>query len=389
MSCTRIVQARFSIFVLTIALAAYPARAATENVILAFIENNGVSPTGTNPVTGLISDSAGNLYGTTNSGVVYELSPSGGGGWNETILHTFAGSPDGQDPAGALVMDTARNLYGSTFKGGTYGKGILYELSPAGTGWTETILYNFADKKGGEYPDGAMLMDHAGNFYLITGATVIEVSPAEGGYTSRKIYRGYPEDNIGGMTMDASGNIFAVSETSVLEITQNHKGGWSTRVLHEFAGSPNDGSSGWGNPTFDAAGNLYGTTQGGGATGGGTVFELTPGKHGKWSETILYSFSAEPYPSSGIVFDAAGNAYGDTMFGGNSASGSVFELTAPVQKGNYKLLWSFNGSDGDLPTGSPVLDKAGNLYGATFAGGPQQPDCSGENGCGVIYQIIP
>jgi uncharacterized repeat protein (TIGR03803 family) len=379
----------FVVAVLALGFVAYPADAATENVILTFIDNNGNSPTGSNPTTGLISDAAGNLYGTTYSGVVYELSSNGDGGWNETILHTFAGSPDGQDPAGDLLLDNGGNLYGSTFDGGTYGNGILYKLSPAGTNWTETILYNFSGKPGDEHPYGPLLMDRAGNFYLVTGSTIVEVSPVGGSYTSRKIHRGDAGDNIGGLTMDASGNIFCVSESAVFELAPNKKGGWSPHVLHKFAGSPDDGASGWGNPIFDVAGNLYGTTQGGGATGGGTVFELIPGKHGKWSETTLYSFEGQPNPSSGIVFDAAGNAYGTTMEGGDSAAGTVFELVAPVQNGRYQLLWSFNDSNGDLPIGSPVLDKAGNLYGATFRGGSEEGDCSGVSGCGVVYQIVP
>jgi uncharacterized repeat protein (TIGR03803 family) len=124
--------------------------------------------------TSLIMDAAGNLYGVTSAGGIYqcgifgcgtvfELSPMEGGGWTETVLYNFGNGTDGAEPNG-LIMDAAGNLYGLTEMGGLNGGGIAYELSPSqGGGWTETVLYNFS--RGGGYGNGSysLLRDAAGN----------------------------------------------------------------------------------------------------------------------------------------------------------------------------------------------------------------------------------
>ncbi|MGA9475518.1 MAG: choice-of-anchor tandem repeat GloVer-containing protein [Terriglobales bacterium] len=339
----------FSSVVLAIAFAACPAHGATENVLLTFIFNDGYSPTGAQPVTGVIADAAGNLYGTTWApAAVYELTPNGDGSWTQTILHSFTGSPDGQGPI-SLIFDSQGNLYGATSYGGANGKGTLFKLTPGQSGWTETIIYNFPGGKDGQFPLGPMILDEAGNFFVVALWNIVEVSPSGSGYTSRKIYGGNEGNAVRGLTMDASGNIFSISAGMVFELTPNKKGRFTTHVLHRFVGGPDDGSGGVGNPTFDKDGNFYGTTQGGGISGNGTVFEMSPGRHGKWSESIVYSFPSVADPSSGIVFDAAGNAYGSTSDGGESGDGTIFQLTPPIQNGNYNLIWSFNGSDGAVP----------------------------------------
>jgi uncharacterized repeat protein (TIGR03803 family) len=127
--------------------------------------------------------------------------------------------------------------------------------------------------------------------------------------------------------------------------------------------------------TFDAAGNLYGTTQSGGFYGEGTVFELSPKAGGGWSEKILHNFgNAKDGTSalSGVILDAAGNLYGTAASGGEYGYGMVFELS-PQSDGRWaeKILHNFNhnGKDGNTPYGGLVLDAAGNLYGAASAGG--------------------
>jgi uncharacterized repeat protein (TIGR03803 family) len=125
---------------------------------------------------------------------------------------------------------------------------------------------------------------------------------------------------------------------------------------------------------LDEAGNVYGTTWFGGAYNSGTIYKLSPGT-GRWKFEILYSFEGGPgdgsLPWAGIVFDAAGNIYGTTSAGGEYGAGTVFELGAGAGKGSYKekVLWSFNGTDGSLPSDSLILDNAGDLYGATYSGG--------------------
>jgi uncharacterized repeat protein (TIGR03803 family) len=135
---------------------------------------------------------------------------------------------------------------------------------------------------------------------------------------------------------------------------------------------------------LDHAGNLYGTTLGGGSKNNGTVYELSRGTNG-WSEKILHSFQggsndgSEPF--AGIVFDAAGNIYGTTEVGGNPLAGTVYELVAPVGTGGYKekVLWKFDTTDGYEPVDSLILDSAGNLYGTTPEGG--------SNGYGVVFKV--
>jgi uncharacterized repeat protein (TIGR03803 family) len=138
---------------------------------------------GETPTAGLIFDSSGNLYGTTNfgggttgcnkvgCGTAFELSPNGDGTWTETILHSFVGGKDGNEPASMLVFDSAGNLYGTTFSGGSSNKGTAYELSPGSGGtWTEKILHSFtaSTTDGGDPGAGALVLDSSGNLYGTT-----------------------------------------------------------------------------------------------------------------------------------------------------------------------------------------------------------------------------
>jgi uncharacterized repeat protein (TIGR03803 family) len=273
---------------------------------------------------------------------VFELSPVRAG-WTETVLHSFAGAADGEYPGADLVMDTAGNLYGTTLYGSNGsggGNGVVFEVSPSGRGWTEKVIYDEA---------------------------------VDAGY--------------GWLTLDAAGNIFVVGNSTAFELSPNGSGGWTMTLIHTF-GAHKDGSGANGTPVLDQAGNLYGTTESGGAKDHGTVYKLIPGKKGKWTEKILYSFKSgtkdgsEPY--AGIVLDAAGNIYGTTLGGGSYGnSGTGFELVAPVGKGSYKekVLWSFNLNDGFLPYGSLILDVSGNLYGTTYQGG--------TGGVGVVFEVTP
>jgi uncharacterized repeat protein (TIGR03803 family) len=240
-----------------------------------------------------------------------------------------------------LIMDTAGNLYGRTSVSGSGGNGTIFELSKSGGEWTKQVIYN-----------------------------------------------GVP--GYAGLTMDASGNIFGVASNGgtidmVFELSPNGQGGWNPNVIHTFSGGSTDGLVAEGTPVLDHAGNLYGTTLGGGSKNNGTVYELSRGKNG-WSEKILHSFQGGSNdgsdPFAGIVFDAAGNIYGTTEFGGtNPLGGTVYELVAPVGTGSYKerVLWKFHTTDGYEPVDSLILDSAGNLYGTTPQGG--------SNGSGVVFKV--
>jgi uncharacterized repeat protein (TIGR03803 family) len=390
-------------------MAARPAAAQTETVLYAFTGGND----GGQPFARLASDGAGNFYGTTavgglGYGTVFEVSPNGSGGWNETVLHSFTLGADGGYPlASPVIFDGQGNLYGTTSEGGANGFGVVFELSPAGKSWNETVLYSFASGAGGVYPFNGLIMDPTGNFYgtdnvyqsghAITEG-VFELSKSGGSWTEKVIY-----DNEvavanfggGGLTMDSAGNIFGVSSGGflpeiVFELSPNGHGGWNPTMLHSFAKR----YYAEGAPVLDKSGNVYGTTSSGGASKNGMVYRLSPGKNGKWTEKVLYAFKGGAQdgsaPYAGIVFDAAGNIYGTTAGGGLFNDGTVFELVAPG-KGSHeyreKILWSFNGTDGSQLFGSLILDSAGNLYGTAALGG--NSGCTNEQGCGVVFEVTP
>jgi uncharacterized repeat protein (TIGR03803 family) len=388
-------------------VAARPAQAQTETVLYNF--TGGAD--GGEPVSSPVFDSKGNLYGTTlvggdafdvSEGTVYELSPNGSGGWNETVLYSFCTPsvhcPDGNYPDSNLIFDGVGNLYGTASSGGAYGHGVVFELSPSKDGgWNETVLCSFAGGMDGSGPGSGLIMDSAGNLYGTTAygggqygnGSVFELSPSKGGgWTEQVIYDYWASE----LTMDAAGNIFGNGSSFIFELSPNGKGGWNETLIHTFPSSKNDGLSPSGTLLLDKEGRLYGTTGGGGATGNGTVYRLSPGKKGKWTETILYSFKGGAKDGSspgGIVFDTAGNIYGTSLVGGSDDNngvgfGTVFELEAPLGRGNYKekVLWSFGFTDGDYPYAAPILDNLGNLYGTTKGGG------SG-NYYGVVFEVSP
>jgi uncharacterized repeat protein (TIGR03803 family) len=258
--------------------------------------------------------------------------------WSESVSYSFANSPDGANPRYVTpVRDEAGNLYGTTNYGGAYGLGTVFKLTPSGT---ETILHSFnIDGTDGAYPEAGLVM-YKGNLY---GTTV------EGG-----------TDNIDG---------------TVFELTPTKKGG-TEKILHSF-GTTGDGSQPYCVLTVDnTTGNLYGTTNVGGAYSYGTIFELTP----SGTETVLWSFGSGTdgaNPVAGVVRDAKGNLYGTTNYGGAYGFGTVFELTP---SGIEKVLHSFdlNGTDGAYPLARLVIYK-GNLYGTTVDGGTY--------GDGTVFEV--
>jgi len=351
----------------------------TEKVLHSFNQNN---TGGVEPLAGLIFDAAGNLYGTTNwggtygGGTVFELTPTAAGGWAETVLHSFGNGTDGAHPLAGLIFDAAGNLYGTTYYGGASqscqggsspGCGTVFELMPTGAGgWTEKVLHNFNnDGTNGWWPRAGLITDAAGNLYGTTSA---------GGLYGRGI---------------------------VFELTPSAGAGWTEKVLYSFNSNGADGHYPYAGLIFDAAGNLYGTTMSGGLYGRGTVFELTATAGGGWTEKVLYSFNSNGtdghYPYAGLIFDAAGNLYGTTNEGGtylcaphSDGCGTVFELTPEAGGGwTEQVLHRFGNSDGALPvSGSLIFDSAGNLYGTTVFGGDYLCGPYGD-GCGTVFELTP
>jgi uncharacterized repeat protein (TIGR03803 family) len=219
---------------------------------------------------------------------------------------------------------------------------------------------------------------------------IFEISPSGSGWLYKIIYDlGMPAANGGGggLVMDSNGNIFGLSsgfiKPAIVFELERTSGGWNPVVLFTFKTIviyP------LGAPVLDRMGNIYGTTQGGGTPKQGTVYKLKPSKSGPWTMETLYAFKGcadGGFPYAGITFDASGNIYG-TTFGNSSNSGTVFELTAGTR--SEKVLWTFDGKDGSEPMAPVVLDGADNLIGTTSSGGGDK-ECYGEAGCGNAFEI--
>lgn len=371
----------------------------------------------------LLMDKAGNLYGATTQGgintaclnygcgTIFEMSPKSGGGWTYTVLHEFTDIQHDSVPNGSLVMDAAGNLYGST--SGFYGPGDIFELSPNGSGaWSETVLYVLGTNDG--LLPWPVVFDPAGNLFGTTwdgGASnrgyVFELSPQSGGgWTFQHLHDFSGSDGwgpVGGVTVDASGNLFGAtywggnstncsSGCGVVFELKKGTGTWTEKTLHQFTGS--NGSNPSAALVIDAAGNLYGSAQSGGAKGFGLVFELTP-VSGGWKAHTLHTFTDAngdgAVPNTALVLDAAGNLYGTTDSGGaglngcvaGSATGcgSAFELSPSASGWKQTILHDFTGlRDGAFPQGV-ILDSNGNLFGSVTGGG--------NHGVGMVYELSP
>jgi uncharacterized repeat protein (TIGR03803 family) len=407
---------------------------------------------GWDPVSSLILDSAGNLYGTTafggnsvacNSlacGTVFELSPGTDGNWRETVLYSFNAS-DGAFPSAPLIFDEAGNLYGTTWTGGAnynrhcyggYGCGAVFELSPGADGaWTEKVLYSFCSigEKclDGLEPEGSLALDAAGNLYgTVAGGganfegAVFRLAPnADGTWTENLLYSF--QDNgtdgtepISGVILDNAGNLYGEAAYgigcgltgngcgAVFELSPDGNGQWREKILYNFThANRHHGSTPLGGLIFDVAGSLYGTTYWGGYHNDGTVFKLTPKANGEWAETVLHSFGTKRLPLgaglNGVTFDAAGNLVGTTFQTdpgcsgrGEFGCGTIFELS-PGSGGrwSYSLLFNFYPRHGWGPSGL-VLDPSGNLYGITEKGGAYLGGCDSDGGgCGAVFEFTP
>jgi uncharacterized repeat protein (TIGR03803 family) len=383
------------------------ASASTETVLYRFTG----TPDGSAPYSPLVRDKKGNLYGVTaaggtnRQGAVYEISPTPEGGWTEAILHNFADDDvDGYSPGSGLTLDAAGNLYGTTIFGGTYVYGTVFELSPTKSGvWTETILYNFTGGDDGGAPQyGSLIFDKAGNLYGTTqnfgtygGGVAFELSPSPGGGWTETVLHNFAGDATDGaypmaVVFDKQGNLYGTAAQAgslgrgvIFELSPS-EGGWTEAILHSFADDGTDGGIPMAGVIFHGT-QLYGTTEHGGAYSLGTVYRLSKTKNG-WKETILHSFTnngMDGFPPKGtVVFGKGGGIYGATYGGGTKGFGTVFELTHSKSVWTETVLYSFTGqTDGGYPYFGLILDKAGNLYGATNGGG--------NGGNGVVFELTP
>jgi uncharacterized repeat protein (TIGR03803 family) len=316
-------------------------------------------PDGNGPYGALIFDKLGNLYGTTvtggafDAGVVFELSPSTGGAWTETILHNFGSTGDGTAPESNLIFDGQGNLYGTTNGGGTRTRngGTVFKLTPGGDGWTETILYSFPGSINGpdaDGPKGGVVMSPKGKLYGDTLAggrygvgAVFELDPSGGAYREKVIYSFSGTDGlepISGLTMDRSGIIYGSTCSgnphgwgNIFRLAEDADGVWNETNLHDM--NSNDGICPVGPVVFDAAGNLYAAAERGAINAMGSVFMLTPTQSGYWTETVLHRFDFKfpngvdgEQPYAGVILNR-GKVFGTTAMGGVNDSGVVFEIT--------------------------------------------------------------
>jgi uncharacterized repeat protein (TIGR03803 family) len=382
----------------------------------------------------------GNLYGTTagggngygcgdnGCGSVFELSPQQDGSWKETVIHNFCTDFDGQAcldgayPYAGLLADSKGNLYGTTVNGGPscppwgfIGCGVLFELSPPaipGDSWTEAVLYDFCSVVqgigclDGELPTGQLIFDPAGNLYGTTtgggsghlaggGGTVFELSPDAGRWKEAILYDfcslgsgeicpdGY--DVTAGVTFDAEGNLYGT--TTYSGNGQSPTGGtiyelarlgsvWKYRELLDVPANSKR-SVFYGNISFDSLGDLYSTF----SFVYGGVFRMSLGDH---KLTILDFNGADgENPVGGVYVNSnKGVLYGTTTGGGGANPGNFFEI---ARDGKETVLHTFcswtDCEDGELPRPTPVPDKSSNLYGTTQFGGTY--------GNGVVFEVTP
>jgi uncharacterized repeat protein (TIGR03803 family) len=259
-----------------------------------------------------------------------------------TVIHSFTGGTDGANPLGGFFI-VGDYLYGTASSGGSSGVGVVFRVNTNGE---ETVLHEFSGGTDGANPEGHLVMDKDGNFYGTT--------------------------NAGGVSN--AGTVFKVTRKGV------------ETVLYSFTGKP-DGANPVAGLAIDKAGNLYGTTTAGGSSGNGTVFELgiPTVTGGEWTEDVLYNFGTGTdgtIPIAGVTFDASGNLYGTTSAGGTYGYGTVFQLTPSTPSWTENILHSFElGSDGGVPYAGLIL-YGGNFYGATTEGG-----AGGQSGGGTIFEL--
>jgi uncharacterized repeat protein (TIGR03803 family) len=323
----------------------------TESTVFTFDGTNGA-----NPLTGLIADPNGALFGTTsaggsnNGGTAFELT-NVNGNWSEQTLWNFGRFRDGAGPSGSLLLDSSGALYGTTQNGGAHKLGTVFKLTLSGSTWTESVLYSFAGGNDGKNPLAGLVMDSSGRLYGTTYA---------GGASN-------------------AGTVFALTPSN---------GKWTETVIHSFGAGIDGRNPGTGPLLLKSADAtaLYGTTLYGGLNNWGTAFEIRP-NGGIWTTKTIYTFTdgADGGVPSGALTGGGSNVlYGTTLDGGKNSGGTVYALTQSGHTWTESVVSDFpdfNG-DGSSPAAAVTVDdRTGILYGTTASGG--------SAGWGTAYQIVP
>ena len=296
------------------------------------------------------------------------------------VIHNFSASVDGAQPNG-VTRDSAGNFYGTTNQGGSF-LGTVFKVDAATH--AVTVLHTFTGTPDGGLPSAGVTLDPSGNVFGTTSdygaygrGAVFKIDSAGVETILHSFHKLDGDQPNADLTRDATGNLYGTTSfggTSDNGVVFRIDSSGAEKTLYKFAGP--DGSRPYGGLARDSAGNLYGTTAVGGAFGHGTVFELAP----DGTETVLHSFAGGAdgdFPAGKPVLDSAGNLYGATALGGTSNKGTVFKVDS---SGVHTVVHSFNGADGSQPWGV-ILDGTGNLYGNAFSGG--------TSNLGVLFKVDP
>ena len=356
---------------------------------------------GSLPVAGVTLDAAGNIYGTTNfggsgsaefgDGTVFKLTSDGADQSTLTTLASFTGA-DGNQPQGVVVVRSSGHLFGTTSSGGADGKGTVFELAGSGDTTLKTLVSFTGANGSGPFSGLTLLHDCLYGTTSAGGAgndgTVFELcGPGHKTLTTLVSFDGTNGSRpLAGLVADRAGNLYGTTvgggangSGTVFKLSGPHHETLSTLV--NFAGT--NGSGPRGGLAIDAYDNLFGTTEGGGAGQVGTLYELRGPSHE--TLTTLFAFSASgpggTSPEDGLLIDSAGNLYGTTSGGVDSSPdelGSVFKLSADHV--TLTTLYTFTGNgDGGNPVGGLAADPNGNLYGTTTS--------FGASGNGVVFKL--
>lgn len=388
--------------------AALPASDGGYSVLYAFAG----TPDGADPTGGVIVDGNGNIFGTTRSGgtsvppaggagTLFELSP-GSQGYTENSVHDFGS--DGIAPNAAPSEDTVGDLYATASSGGGRGSaGSVVELSPApGGGYSEPATFDFASSHGAA-PLSPILSITSGSKAQLGYSTTLYTVASKGGskgfgsiaalsptlgYGDAYDFAGPPADGaspLGAVAIDPEDPTLGIYGTTTAGGANNlgavfkfvALSGVET-LLHSFAGGKKDGSAPASGVAVDAQGNIYGTTQGGGADGGGVLFKLTKTKTG-FTERILHAFGGSGDGSAPLAPPAFALKtkllYGTTSAGGAGAAGTIYQIS--TEGAGYKTLHAFAPSTGSAPGYGGLFVTPTALYGTTQSGG--------AGGAGVVF----
>jgi uncharacterized repeat protein (TIGR03803 family) len=394
------------------------------------------------PFAGLLQGPDGNFYGTTweggsnGVGAVIKVAPNGA--W--TTLHsfspltrsrgTFFTNSEGAQPWSALALGPDGNLYGTTWNGGSNTDGTVYKVTTNGV---FTLLVTFAGTNGAN-PESGLTPGPDGNLYGTTynggssgNGTVFNVT-TNGVLTVLHSFPALIGDGvtgsntnsdgagpIAGLALGTNGYFYGTASAggrggsgTVFEVTTN--GSWTNYYAFSAENYNNsglgasetnaDGASPSGALALGPDGNLYGTTDGGGKSGSGTVFELTPfgvsriatlytftaGRYVFSGETDYYTNFDGAFPDAGLALGTNGNFYGTALGGGTNGLGTIFEITTG---GTFTKLLTFTSVDGANPRGALALGTNGNFYGTTEEGGSAGNGTVFEmTGSGVLTTLV-